>query len=249
MAKQIQTRRYTKEQKAERRSQHDLSLFSNQLTRNADGTCIPPYGEYTATAGRKAPAWEVLNDPSQANKIFSVPDAKGNIVNISLEWLAGFIDGEGTLTFNLISNQELTLKFQVQPVFAIVQGQSDYLLLTAIANFLGYGTVNVNRSDKTSTRYHIRIVDPKVLVNLIIPLLNVVPLRTKKGQEFLIWRGLVEIVAVESHKQNWPDNYLSFIDGLKSLKYVGLPTDQALDFLSTCVELEQNVRNSPNAPK
>ena len=99
----------------------------------------------------------------------------------------------------------------------------------------------MNRTDKTSTRYQIRIVNLYVLDTLIIPLLKLVSLRTKKKDEFLIWADLVHQLRHSEHTQNWPSNMLRFIESLRELKYVGLPTDQALDFISTCNELQENV--------
>lgn len=249
MAKQKQNRKYTAEEKAARRLQHDTSLFKVQQEKDADGICIPPYEPYTSNLREKAPARDILNNPANASKVYTVQDAFGNPHSISLEWFAGFVDGEGTVTIYLNRNDSMTLGFQIQAAFVVVQGVSDYALLTAIANFLGMGTVDVNKTDKTSTRYQIRIVNTSDLVSIIIPLFKLVNLRTKKKDEFIIWADLTQQLDTKSINKDWPNNMLKFIDNLRALKHVGIATDQALDYLSTCNDLEANVKQSKNPPK
>jgi hypothetical protein len=241
-----QERKLRLERKAELRLTRDKKGFKLKQDRDEDGKCIPPYGNYTATSGKKAPAWEILADPRNANKTYTVTDARGVPTQISLVWLAGMFDGEGTLAVYLNRNRTLRLKFQIQPSFVIVQGFGDYYLLTAIAEFLGFGTVSVNRTDATSTRYQIRIVDSAILRELIIPLLKICPLLTKKKDEFIIWADVVEQLADGKANQNWPTNMLKVVEGLRDLKYVGSATKQSLDYLTTCDELEANIKNLPN---
>lgn len=137
-----------------------------QITQQVDtntGYCIPKHPNFTPTTNKDAPAWQIVNNPSLATSLFTVEDADGETHTLSAAWISGFTDGEGTITFYLNRNSELAGGFQVQSAFVIVQGESDYYLLTAIANFFGCGSVTVNRKDKTSVRYQFRVVDPVLL--------------------------------------------------------------------------------------
>lgn len=211
-----------------------LEKFKNVPNRDNAGICIPKYVNFTANEAN-APAKQIISDPSRVSEIFSVQDAEGNLVQLSLEWLLGFFDGEGTITFFINKNDSLTLGYQIQSAFIIVQSEADYLLLTAIANFLGKGTVNVNRKDETSVRYQIRIVDPETLVELIIPLLQISKLRTKKGNEFVIWAECTKFLKEkQSSFTTDPTLAITLLENIKKIKYEGSPTKQALNFIGTC---------------
>jgi hypothetical protein len=223
----------------------DNKNFSFVPNRDSNGDCIPKHANYTAAANLNSPAKQVIANPARVGELFSVKDADGNDVLLSAEWIAGFVDGEGTLTFFLNKNSDLALGFQLQSAFIIVQGESDYLLLTAIANFFGYGTVNVNRKDSTSVRYQYRIVDTTTQVNLIIPFFEVTKLRTKKGKEFIVWAEWTKFFAEGKHKESWPTGMISLLEGLKSLKYVGAQTSQAESFIASCDKWIAHVKSVP----
>jgi hypothetical protein len=120
MEKQPQKRKYSSQEKAELRKSIDTTRFKVQQDKEQDGTCIPPYPSYTSQVGNKAPAWDILTNNDHKSLSYPVQDAMGNTVVISLDWLVGFIDGEGTLAVYLNRNPQLWLGFQIQPVFVIV---------------------------------------------------------------------------------------------------------------------------------
>lgn len=239
-------RQYSAAAKNRLRNLQDRSRFNLQQRRDETGKCIPEYRTpYTSTLRREAPAWQILKNPSLVNHVFTVQDSSGNNVEMSFPWIKGFTDGEGTLTVHLNRNSETEHGFQIQPIYILVQGFADYQLLTAIANFFGFGSVTVNKADETSVRYQLRISDKQILNDLIVPLFRLSPLLTKKGEEFVVWADIVEDFYAGRHRQDWP----RFIARLRDLKYVGSPTDQALDYLGTCDELEANVLGNPYPPQ
>lgn len=107
-------------------------------------------------------------------------------------------------------------------------------MLTAIANFFGHGTVNVNRADETSVRYQIRIVDPEVLTNVIIPFFEIVKLKTKKKNEFVIWADATRYMLKNKPLTNNTSAAINLVNKIKNIKYEGAGTNQALKFLKTC---------------
>lgn len=219
-----------------------MTKFKFTYKRGSDNKCIASYGNYTAEANPNAPAQLIIKDPKRVNDVFVVKDALGNDVPLSARWIAGFMDGEGTFTFFFNRMGNLTYGFQFQSAFILVQGESDYLLLTAIANFFGCGTVNVNRRDTTSVRYQIRIVNPETLVNVIIPFFTHATLLTKKGFEFLAWAEATQFLKEnqKNFKAN-PSLAKTFVQMAKNMRYQGAETDKANSFINTCDEAISNI--------
>nr|BBQ09603.1 group I intronic ORF [Volvocales sp. NrCl902] len=174
-----------------------------------------------------------------------VKGADGKEYALSAPWILGFADGESTLSFNLIKNVELTVGFQIQAVFIIVQGETDYYLLTAIANFFGYGTVSVNRKDETSVRYQYRVVDTEILTKLFIPFFKVIRFLTKKSVEFTHWSQWFEYLYNKKHYSDWPNGMLALLEGLKQFKLCGYPTLKAISFIETCDNFIEKTQKSP----
>lgn len=206
--------------------------------------CVPQYENYNCKLNKNAPAWQIARNPRLASETFKVKGASGKEYKLTAGWIAGFTDSEGTLTFFLNKNNQLTFGYQVQPAYILVQIEADYDLLTAIANFFGCGTVSVNRVDHTSVRYQYRLVDKLLLSEMLIPFFKNVPLCTKKGEEFKVWSIWVEYMNQDKHKINYPHNMIKLLEGLKELKYLGASTKQALAFVDTCDNVIERVKNS-----
>lgn len=219
--------------------------------RDKNGNCIRKYQNYVKDpVDYTAPAWEIINNPddkkkSLIGKTYSVPDAEGNIVLLSAAWLIGFFDGEGTITVYINSNSTLTLQFQLQPALVLVQGEADWLLLTAIANFFGCGTVAQNHADKTSVRYQWRIVNMDLLIQLMIPFFTICKLQTKKYNEFLCWKEAVEIINGKIHLQNWPHNIIDLLTLLKNSKKLSFQTINSERYIAQCDRCIELVRTIP----
>jgi hypothetical protein len=60
-------------------------------------------------------------------------------------WLVGFVDGEGCFSCPIFRNGSMTLGWQVQPSFTVVQGESSRNVLDAMVSYFGCGKVYVNR--------------------------------------------------------------------------------------------------------
>ena len=61
------------------------------------------------------------------------------------DWLVGFVDGEGCFSCPIFRQPSMTLGWQVQPAFAVVQGASSRAVLEEMVVFFGCGKVSVNR--------------------------------------------------------------------------------------------------------
>src|SRR5438105_3200209 len=63
----------------------------------------------------------------------------------TIGWLVGFVDGEGCFSCPIVRNGTMTLGWQVQPAFTVVQGASSRDVLEEMVAFFGCGRVSVNR--------------------------------------------------------------------------------------------------------
>src|ERR671914_262354 len=61
------------------------------------------------------------------------------------QWIVGFVDGEGCFSCPIQRNREMTLGWQCQPRFAVVQGERSVHVLELIKEFFGCGHIHRNR--------------------------------------------------------------------------------------------------------
>jgi hypothetical protein len=64
---------------------------------------------------------------------------------LAAEWVVGFVDGEGCFSIPIFHNRSCRLGWQVQPEFAVVQGERSVSVLNALEHFFECGVVSVNR--------------------------------------------------------------------------------------------------------
>jgi hypothetical protein len=64
---------------------------------------------------------------------------------LTAEWVVGFVDGEGCFSVPIFRNGTCRLGWQVQPEFAVVQGERSVDVLHALKLFFGCGSVTRNR--------------------------------------------------------------------------------------------------------
>lgn len=109
---------------------------------------------------------------------------------ITAEWLAGFVDGEGSL--GIAGHGGM-----LQPRFRLNQRDDDGDLVRAIRDFLGVGTVHMKRYPPSTPN-----ACPQLALNVVgkdclrlVELFDVHPLRSKKRFEYPIWRAAVFLYA------------------------------------------------------
>jgi hypothetical protein len=116
---------------------------------------------------------------------------------LAAEWVVGFVDGEGCFSIPIFRNQSCRSGWQVQPEFAVVQGERSESVLHALEEFFGCGVVSVNRRHdnhrQNMWRYSVRRLSD--LQKRIVPFFEANPLRTAKALDF---RSFAEIVVMMS---------------------------------------------------
>src|SRR3990170_8169879 len=68
------------------------------------------------------------------------------------QWIVGFVDGEGCFSCPVQRNKRMGRGWQVQPRFAVVQGERSLSVLEMIQDFFGCGSIYRNRRHTITTR-------------------------------------------------------------------------------------------------
>ena len=120
---------------------------------------------------------------------------------LDVQWVVGFVDGEGCFSVPIFRNGTCRLGWQVQPEFTVVQGVRSVAVLHALRRFFGCGSVDVNgRHDNHREdvwRYHARRLSD--LSQRIIPLFEANPLRTAKAGDFAGFAAVVRLMEGRAH--------------------------------------------------
>ena len=108
-------------------------------------------------------------------------------VMLQVQWIVGFVDGEGCFHVGINRNEEMSLGFQVLPEFTVVQHKRDVQILHQLKTYFGCGVVRTNHGDRMA--YRVRGHDH--LRDIILPFFLKHPLKTKKNIDFLKFRDVV----------------------------------------------------------
>ena len=115
--------------------------------------------------------------------------------NIDLNWLVGFIDGEGCFYVN-ITPSKTKVGFAVQINLSIVQHIRDNSLLLNIHKFLGCGYI-VQIPEKARVNYLVaKLTD---IIDIILPIFKKYPLQGTKNLNFLDFCEIVELIKNKDH--------------------------------------------------
>ena len=115
-------------------------------------------------------------------------------MELSPDWVVGFVDGEGCFHVSLNRHDEMTVGYQVLPEFVIVQHERDVQILYALKRFFGAGVVRKNHGDRQSLR--IRNFDALVKA---CEFFQTHPLKTKKSVDFVKFRKIIHIMSCKRH--------------------------------------------------
>lgn len=105
-------------------------------------------------------------------------------------WFVGFFDGEGSLVLSRRVRSNGLAEYMTH--LSISLRDDDAAVLQLIHHNLG-GTLNPHTPANGSTNPVLkwRIEAIADLVEVVFPIFDEVPLKSKKGREYLIWRGIV----------------------------------------------------------
>ena len=107
-------------------------------------------------------------------------------MTLSVDWIVGFVDGEGCFSFSLIKNDRLKFGYQIQGEFTVVQHKRDIQLLYKLKEFFKCGSVTVNHGE----RYHFRVKNLNHFLTIIIPFFEKHSLQTNKRFQLPVFKEI-----------------------------------------------------------
>lgn len=107
-------------------------------------------------------------------------------MKLEIQWIVGFVDGEGCFHVSVNRHEEMTLGYQVLPEFTVVQHERDIQVLHALKAHFGCGVVRTNQD-----RMCYRVRDVEHLNKIIIPFFEKHSLKTKKQVDFMKFRQIL----------------------------------------------------------
>jgi hypothetical protein len=117
------------------------------------------------------------------------------------EWIVGFVDGEGCFSCPIQRNREMSLGWQLQPVFSVVQGERSVRALEIIQRFFGCGRIYRNRrhDNHREDLMSFQVFRRGDLREVIIPFFEAHPLITAKGDDFVKFAAIVRMMDERLH--------------------------------------------------
>jgi hypothetical protein len=116
-------------------------------------------------------------------------------MNLNVQWIVGFVDGEGCFSVSINKHDEMKLNYQVLPEFIVVQHKDDIQVLHALKKHFKCGVVRKNHGD----RYCYRVRSIVHLHDIIIPFFMKHSLKTKKNIEFHKFRKIIQKMNLKLH--------------------------------------------------
>ena len=115
-------------------------------------------------------------------------------MELSDEWIVGFVDGEGCFFVGIQSHPEMTTGYQVLPEFIVVQHKRDIQVLYALKSYFGFGVVRRNHGDRYA--YRVRGLDG---LQRVSEFFMKHPLKTKKNVDFRKFRRILLLIQQGRH--------------------------------------------------
>ena len=117
------------------------------------------------------------------------------------QWIVGFVDGEGCFSCPVQRNREMTLGWQIQPRFAVVQGERSAEALEVLVEYFRCGKIYRNRRHDNHKEdllvYSVfRLHD---LRTKIVPFFEAHPLITAKREDFEKFREVLHMMDRRMH--------------------------------------------------
>ena len=116
-------------------------------------------------------------------------------MNLTAQWIVGFVDGEGCFHVGINQNKAMRLEVQVLPEFTVVQHEVDEQILHGLKDYFGCGVVRVNHG----TRLCYRVRGQENLRDRIIPFFEKHKLKTRKRVDFEKFRKVILLIEKGEH--------------------------------------------------
>ena len=118
-------------------------------------------------------------------------------IEISNDWLRGFVDAEGSFYASVTPNKTSALGYRVVATFAISQTASEKPVLEAIQSFLGCGFITKDSGDREVWYY--RCDNIEELENKIVPFFTQNNLVLSKRLDFESMTEALKMIRAKEH--------------------------------------------------
>jgi len=119
----------------------------------------------------------------------------------TINWVVGFVDGEGCFSVSIIKNSTTKTGWQIFPEFVITQGEKSLSVLNDIKEFFRCGRIFVNRRKDNHKenlyRYCVRSIND--LREIIIPFFLENRLKTAKKNDFDKFVQIINLMENKLH--------------------------------------------------
>ncbi len=117
------------------------------------------------------------------------------------DYIAGFIDGEGSFSVSINRNMTTRRKIEVRPEFEIELRADDKEILKKICATIGCGTIYDCSYDRYGWYPHTKykISSAKDMEEYLFPFLDKHPLRAKKAKVYKLFREIVLMFRKKEH--------------------------------------------------
>jgi hypothetical protein len=117
------------------------------------------------------------------------------------QWIVGFVDGEGCFSCPVQRNRRMSRGWQVQPRFAVVQGERSVSALELLKDYFGCGRIYRNRrhDNHKEDLFCYKVYRWNDLRGVIVPFFEANPLRTAKWEDFLKFKKILQMMDHRKH--------------------------------------------------
>jgi hypothetical protein len=117
------------------------------------------------------------------------------------QWIVGFVDGEGCFSCPVQRNTRMSRGWQVQPRFAVVQGERSLHALELLLEYFDCGRIYRNRrhDNHKEDLFCFNVYRWNDLRNVIVPFFDAHPLITAKRQDFLKFKRILAMMDRRMH--------------------------------------------------
>ena len=129
----------------------------------------------------------------------SADNQQGSLDEKICNYLAGFVDGEGTFHVGIHKRNELTTGWQVYCEFHVSQNYDKVSILKDIENVLGCGYIKPNHRNSADKTYVLVVRNQQDLLNKVIPFFETYSFRSPKQKEFEKFAKVVKMIEEKRH--------------------------------------------------
>jgi hypothetical protein len=115
-------------------------------------------------------------------------------MDLSPEWVVGFVDGEGCFFVGIQRNPTVKIGMQIIPEFRVVQHARDLDILHGLKRFFGFGRVCRNHDDRWE--YRVRRIEN---LRSVAQFFEQHPLRTKKRIDASKFSDVLRLMGERRH--------------------------------------------------